>query len=82
MNVIISTWDFQLKRCPDGLIKNFKSRLFARGDMQLEGIYFFEAYAPVVQWTTIHLMIILEIILQLKSNQGDITSEFIYAKLE
>ena len=50
--------------------------------MQLKGIYFFETYAPVVQWTTVSLIIILEIILQLKSNQDDITAVFIHAKLE
>jgi hypothetical protein len=59
-NVIRSTWAFKCKRFPDGLIKKFKARFCARGDMQLEGIDFFETYAPVVQWTTIRLMFILE----------------------
>jgi len=52
-NVIRSTWAFKCKRFPDGLIKKFKARFCARGDMQLEGVDFFETYAPVVQWTTI-----------------------------
>ena len=52
MNVIDSTWAFKCKRYPDGLIKKFKARFCARGDQQLEGIDFFETYAPVVQWTT------------------------------
>ena len=73
---------FKLKRYPDGLIKNFKSRLFARGYMQLEGIDFFETYAPVVKCTTTRLMIILGILLQFKSKQGDIISAFFHAKLE
>ncbi len=59
MNVIRSTWAFKCKRYPDGLIKKFKARFCARGDMQLEGIDFFETYAPVVQWTTVRLMLIL-----------------------
>ena len=50
--------------------------------MQLEGIDFFETYAPVVTWTTTFLMLILEILLQFKSKQGDITAAFIHAKLE
>ena len=50
--------------------------------MQLEVIYYFETYVPVVQWTTISLMLILEILLQLKSEQGDIAAAFIHAKLE
>ena len=52
-NVIPSTWAFNCKRFPDGLIKKFKARFCACGNMQLEGIYFFETYAPVVHWTTI-----------------------------
>ncbi len=48
-NVIHSTWAFKCKRFPDGLIKKLKPRFCAQGDMQLEGVDFFEAYAPVVQ---------------------------------
>ena len=50
--------------------------------MQLEGTDFFENYAPVVQWTTVHLMLILEVLLKLKSNQGNITAVFVHSKLE
>ena len=41
--------------------------------MQIEGIDFFENYAPVVQWTTVRLMIILEVLLGLNSKQVDVT---------
>jgi hypothetical protein len=47
--------------------------------MQLKGIDFFETYAPVVQWTTIPLMFILEVLLDLKSNQGDVTCAFLFS---
>ena len=66
MNVIRSKWDFMLKQYPDGLIKKFKARLCTRGDMKNEGIYFFNTYEPVFQWTTTFLMLIIEVILQLK----------------
>jgi hypothetical protein len=46
-------WAFKIKRFPDGLIKGFKGRICARGDQQVEGVDFFETYAPVVQWTTV-----------------------------
>ena len=49
--------------------------------MQFEGIDFFETYAPVVQWTTIRLMFILEV-LGLKSKQGDVTWAFLHANLK
>ena len=80
-NVIPLTWAFKCKRFPDGLIKKFKACFFACGDMQLEGIDFFETYAPVVQWTTIRLMFILEVLLGLKSKQGDVTCAFLHSDL-
>ena len=81
MNVIDSIWAFRLKRFPDGMIKKFKARFCARGDQQLAGVDFFETYAPVVQWTTVRLMLILEILLNLKSKQGDATAAFLHADL-
>ena len=81
MNVINSTWLFKLKRCPDVFIKKFKARLYARGDMHLEGIDFFKTYAPVVQWTTVRLMLIIEVLLGLKSKQGNVTAAFLHADL-
>ena len=50
--------------------------------MQLGGMYFFDTYAPVVKCTTVSFMLIIEIILQLKSNQCDNTAAFLHAKLE
>ncbi len=50
--------------------------------MQFEGINFFETYAPVVQWTTVRLMLIMEVLLWLKSKQGDVTAAFLHDDLE
>ncbi len=80
--VIQSTWAFKRKRFPNGLIKKFKACFCARGNMQLEGVDFSETYAPVVQWTMIRLMFILEVLLGLKSKQGDVTCAFLHADLE
>ena len=49
--------------------------------MQLEGIDFFETYAPVVQWTTVRLMLILEVLLGIKSKKGNVTAAFLHANL-
>ena len=81
MNVIRSTWAFKLKRYPDGLIKKFKACFCAWVDIQLEKINFLEMYAPVVQWTTARLMLILEVLLGLKSKQDDVTAAFLHANL-
>ena len=70
-----------MKRFPGGLIKKFKARFCARGDQQLEGVDFFETYAPVVQRTTVRMVLILENLLKLKSKQGDVTAAFLHADL-
>jgi len=80
-NVLPSTWAFKVKQYPDGTVKKFKERFCARGDKQIHGIDFFETYSPVVQWTTIRLMLVLEYNLGLCSKQGDITCAFLCASL-
>ena len=56
MHVLPSTWAFRCKRFPDGTIKKLKARFCARGDRQLEGVDFFDTYAPVASWSTVRLM--------------------------
>jgi hypothetical protein len=80
-NVLPSTWAFKIKRYPDGTVKKFKRRLWACGNKQIHGVDFFETYSPVIQWTTIRLMLVLECILGFCSKQGDITCAFLHASL-
>ncbi len=61
MNILQSIWAFKIKCFPDGLIKKFKAYFCACGYQQLEGIDFFKTYAPVVLWTTMRLLLILEV---------------------
>ena len=82
MNVIPSTWAFKRKRYPDGSVKKLKARFCARGDFQVEGIDFFETFAPVVNWTTVRLMLILSIVLNLATVQVDYTAAFLHAPID
>ena len=81
MNNIDLTWDFKSKRYHDGLIKKIKPRFYARGNQQSEGINFFETYVPVVQCTTVWLMLIIEVTLGLNSKQGYVTSAFLHTDI-
>ena len=80
-NILPSTWAFKVKCYPDGSVKNFKGRFCAQGNKQIQGVDFFETYSPVVQWTTIRLMLVLECNLGLCSMQGNITCDFLHASL-
>jgi hypothetical protein len=55
--VIESTWVFKLKQLPDGSPSKFKARFCVRGDLQQEGVDYFETYAPVVHWSTVLLLL-------------------------
>jgi hypothetical protein len=81
MNVLPSTWAFKIKRYPDGRVKKFKARFYARSDRQKEGIDYFETWAPVVQWSTVRIVMILAIKLKLISVQCDITATFVHGRV-
>ena len=57
--ILKSIWVFKLKRLPDGTALKYKARFCVRGDLQTEGVDYFETYAPVVQWSTIRLLLTL-----------------------
>jgi hypothetical protein len=68
MNVLPSTcWAFKCKRLPDGTVHKVKAQFCARGERQIEGVDYFETFAPV----TVRLMLILSIILGLTTKQVD-----------
>jgi hypothetical protein len=46
MNVLPSKWAFKCKRYPDGSIRKLKSRFCCRGDKHIEGVDFFDTFAP------------------------------------
>jgi hypothetical protein len=81
MNVLPSTWAFKIKQYPDGHVKKFKARFCARGDRQKEGIDYFKMWAPVVQWSTVCIVMILAIKLKLVSVQCDITAAFVHGRV-
>jgi hypothetical protein len=82
MNVLPCTWAFRCKRFPDGSVRKLKARFCARGDLQIEGVDYFETFAPVVNWQTIRLMLILSIVLGLATKPVDYTAAFIHAPID
>ena len=70
------TWVFKLKHPPDGSPSNFKEGYCVRGDMQREGVEYFDTYAPVVQWSTIILLLTMVLSHELSAKQVDYTNAF------
>ena len=81
MNVINLMWALKLKRFPDNKVKKIKAMFCACCDQQLEGIDLFETCASVMQLITVRLMLILDILFELKSKQGDVMTAFLHADL-
>jgi len=75
-------WSYRRKRSPVGTILKQKALLCVDGSQQLLGRDFWETYAPVMSWSTVHLMLLLSSLLGLKSRQVDYTQAFPQAPLE
>jgi hypothetical protein len=82
MHVLPSTWAFKCKHFPDGIMRKLKARSCARGDHQIEGLDFFETFAPVVAWETIRIMLIMSIMFDLSTLQVDYTAAFVHADID
>ena len=80
--VLPSTWTFQHKCFLDGSIRKLKSRLCFCGDKQVHGMDYFESCAPVVHWTTIHLVLIMAVVVNWTTVQTDYVNAFAQAPLD
>ncbi len=47
----------------------------------MEGVDFFETWAPVAQWTTVRSIMVLATCMNLVSAQAEITAAFVHAPL-
>ena len=79
---ILAIWSFKRKRFPDGSINKYKSRLCAHGGMQQWGVDYWETYAPVVNWLSVRLLLILSVVHGWHSKSIDFVLAFPQAKLE
>jgi hypothetical protein len=64
--LLSSIWRYRHKRNPEGEFLKHKSCICIDGSQQQHGRDFWKVHAPVVSWPTIHLMLLLSSILDLK----------------
>ena len=65
-----------MKRLPSGTNSKVKSRYCVHGDKQIEGVDYFDTYAPVVQWSTVRLVITMVLANNWTTRQVDYTNAF------
>ena len=76
-NVITLTWSFKCKRKSDWTFGIFKERYCVRGYLHKRlSPEPKELYSPVVQWSTVRLMLIIQYILGLKIQSVDFKNAF------
>jgi hypothetical protein len=56
-SVVTCKWIYKIKHIVDGSIERHKTRFFARGFSQVEGIDYEETIAPVARYTSIWMII-------------------------
>jgi hypothetical protein len=54
---ILSIWSFKKKRYPDGTLNKHKVQFCAHGGMQTWGQNYWETYAPVVNWSSVRILL-------------------------
>jgi hypothetical protein len=83
MKVIQAIWSFRRKRLPgDWSIQKWKSRLCPHCGQQVEGVNYWDTYAPVVTWSTVRLVMIMSLLSELHTKQVDYVQAYVQADLD
>jgi len=80
--VIKAIWSFKRKRLPDGTYLKHKAQLCAHGGMQIKGEHYWDTYSPVVQWMTVHFLLIVASILNLHMCSINFTLAYTQAPID
>ena len=75
-------WSFKRKRNPLGELLKHKARLCVHGGMQRKGIDYWHTYAPVVNWSTVRMVLILTQLAGWCSRQIDYVLAFSQAPID
>ncbi|KAL5480798.1 hypothetical protein ACEPAI_9738 [Sanghuangporus weigelae] len=81
-NIVGSKWVFKVKRDSAGSIVRRKARLVAQGFSQVEGIDYFDTYAPVAKLASIRTILAILAQLDLELEQIDVKSAYLNGELE
>jgi hypothetical protein len=63
-------------------MRKLKARFCARGYEQIEGVDYYETFAPVVNWTTVRFLLMMSILLGLETKQVDCVAAFVQADID
>jgi hypothetical protein len=76
-NVVGSKWVFRIKKDTTGHVVRYKAHLVAQGFLQVEGVDYFDMYAPVARLSSICTVLALAVHLDLELHQIDIKGAYL-----
>ena len=81
--LINMVWSMRCRRCINTQeVYKWKARLNVHGGQQEHGVHYWDTYAPVVTWQTVHLFLILSLLLGWQSRQLDFVMAYPQAPAE
>ncbi|XP_021817697.1 uncharacterized protein LOC110759868 [Prunus avium] len=81
MKILPNKWVFHIKHNSDGSIQHYKAHLVANGFHQQEGMDYGETFSPVVNHSTIRLILALSVQFNWVVIQLDVQNAFLYEYL-
>jgi Reverse transcriptase (RNA-dependent DNA polymerase) len=81
-NIVDSKWHYVLKFNSNGDIVDHKSHLVAKGFTQVHGVDYFQTFASVVHFDSLHLLLVLAMHLDLELWQIDFESAFLNGRMK
>lgn len=81
-NVIDSKWVWKKKLDHFGRVKRFRARLVARGFKQIEGVDFFETFAPVMRYKSLLILLAWAAAHDYEVRHLDVPKAFLQAMLD
>ncbi|KAF7371239.1 Transcription factor [Mycena sanguinolenta] len=80
-NIVGNKWVFRIKRDAAGRVQRYKARLVAQGFSQVEGVDYFDTFAPVARLSSVRTILALAARLDLEIHQIDIKGAYLNGKL-
>jgi hypothetical protein len=66
----------------DGSYNKYNIRLIVKGYKQKEGLDYFDIYSPIIRITSIHMLIVIAALNNLKIHQIDVKTVFLKVDLD